>query len=191
MVKDFYTVSGLAVWDPPTEGWVTKMIKQHLWKVQPELEFEDLFQEAIELYIRCKNKKPDSPNIMPYFKTAFANHIIWRAQQRTRKQTHEVNETRLKADAASVSIRNKKVTTDDIRATEIKLYLEENPELADLVDKLVGAEERGEPAPRRTRNRVRFTESQTAFFQRVLTRWTPGFDGAKFEREVTSDLLGT
>lgn len=157
-----YDVKPSSSWDAPTEGWVIKFIKKNLWRVAPDMEFEDLYQELCLVYARCQAKRPDSANLMPYFMMAASNEVHSLATRRTRRRDHEIAGSQITDE---VKVVEEAGFSEDLGDADFRLLLADKAELRRLFTVLV----QNEIKPRRfwsRKNKVRETPNE--FICRIL-----------------------
>lgn len=82
-------------WSGSVEGWVVNYINAHLWRVRPQFEFDDLFQEAYVCFAVCCERYPaviDPPHFMALFKRTFTNRVVDMSNRRTKDKAFSYDE---------------------------------------------------------------------------------------------------
>jgi len=75
-------------WDGPLEGWCVNYINKNVWRVIPEHDKDDLYQDAFLFFLVCKERYPqvsEPPHFMALMKTCLRNHINELATRRTQR----------------------------------------------------------------------------------------------------------
>lgn len=130
-------------WEGPIEGFTVKYCDRHQWRVMPELDFDDLYQEAFMLFLRMVERYPhvvEAKHFMSLYKTALHNMVTNLATHRTRRQRHETiavlghqpDEDRVRAAARNQGTG----TNQQLAEVELEMALLEAP---DVVKRLVQA----------------------------------------------------
>lgn len=74
-------------WEGEIEGYAVRFIEKNLWKVVPECDFADLYQDAFLYFLTCAERYPtvsEAPHFMSLFKSCLFNRITELAKRRTR-----------------------------------------------------------------------------------------------------------
>lgn len=75
-------------WEGSIEGWTINYINKNLWRVQPEHDIDDLYQDGYMFFLECKRRYPqviDPPHFMRLYQTCLRNHITDLAWKRTQR----------------------------------------------------------------------------------------------------------
>lgn len=153
-------------WDPPTEGWVTKFINKNLWRVAPDYDFEDLFQEALLVYVRVQKKYPEATNLMPLFMRSFSNEINWLSTLRTRARDLTTAESDISDEFRIGNLARELPAVDGV---EFAMLIRDVPEIGVLYENLVEGE--FQPRPKRTKKSCR--QSTNDFLAEVIGDKSP------------------
>lgn len=153
--------SYVPTWSGEVEGYARNCAMRNLWRVTPDLEFEDLVQEGFVFFLICKTryKTVNARHFMALFKVCFHHRITALANKRTRNKhvvaiSRQQNETEL-ADLAGYN-------DGGINAVDMMLLLADAPDpLVNLVQTCIDKKQ----GRRRTRNSVK--ESTNAWLSRV------------------------
>jgi hypothetical protein len=81
----------------PIEGFVVNYTIRNFWRVAHIYEFEDLYQDAHMLFLKCCEQYPhvvDAPHFFALFKRTYVNHITDLANDRTAEYAIIPHETR-------------------------------------------------------------------------------------------------
>lgn len=95
------------VWAGSVEGWTVNYINRHLWKLQPDWAFDDVYQEAYIVFMDCVDRYPhvvDPPHFMSLYSRSISNWIIDEATRRTKKRTVFSPQQEVAADGEGVDI---------------------------------------------------------------------------------------
>lgn len=82
-------------WSGSIEGWVVSYVESNLWRVRPQYEFDDLFQEAYLCFAICCERYPevvDPPHFMALFKRTFFNRLVDMSNRRTKDRAFSYDE---------------------------------------------------------------------------------------------------
>jgi hypothetical protein len=76
-------------WEGPIEGWTVNYLKNQAWRTEPEMDLDDLVQEAFLIFDKCAGAYPrvTSPShFMSLYKTSIINRVHRLAGNRSRRK---------------------------------------------------------------------------------------------------------
>ena len=127
------------VWTGPIEGWVVNHISRNLWRVLPECEFDDLYQDAYMVFMTVANKYPvtEEEHFQSLFQRSFCNHVHAIANKRTSR-----GEVRYAVDAQDKVVDHGALDPTLLRL-DWEILLEDAPlDVLALVKKALGRDKR-------------------------------------------------
>lgn len=169
-------------WEGCFEGFAVNYCEKNEWRVQPEYDFEDLYQDACMIFLELPQRYPhvyEPRHLMSLYQTWLRNHITNLASRRTRRQKHETaivrgfdipafeNDDERQVNNSHPALPRPKEIEDDV---EIQLMLAEAPEVVRMVMEAVKAN--GGPKAYRRVNGIRETTDQ--WLARVSGIYEPG-----------------
>lgn len=152
-------------WEGPIEGWVVNFISKSVWRVSPQFDFDDLYQDAYLLFLVCCDRYPtviEAPHFMRLIQTCLRNHVHDLASARTNRS--EISMIQMGPGGEEVDIASLRgERCEKMDQLMLDLALEDAPEsVRKLVQELVDAPKR----PRKKR-RLGVRETTNEFLCRI------------------------
>jgi len=140
MDRKIIRVAIVPQWQGAVEGWAVNFAKRKAWAVSPELDLDDLIQEAYLLFEKIKDKYRvyAHSHFMGLFKTTFRNHIYRLSNKRTNRKEAVFAGLTEDNDAYTLVETIPDTSTRDIDELRLRLMLDDVPQpLADLIGSIV------------------------------------------------------
>lgn len=138
-------------WEGAVQGWVVNYIKKNVWRVEPELDFDDLLQEAYLKYHKMTQYYPEVVEVrhfMSLFQISFINHLHRLSNKRTRKGMYVSEYFTPNGDPVQ-AVDMQEAEPVDLYEAELRMLLEDAPKpLAILAVRMLNSETR--PVHRRS-----------------------------------------